>query len=154
MKAVRISLLTFLIIGLFHQWAFAKIYKWVDEQGIVHFTDYPPKKGVDSTTIKVQPTQGSVSSQYDSSQVDKIIGEKLTSLSRTQSRYEEADVEIYVTNWCKWCKKAKQFLRSKGISYREYNIETDRKAARRKNQLSPHSGVPLAVINGKLVEGF
>lgn len=34
----------------------AKVYKWVDEQGITHFSDEPPANHIDSQEIKIQST--------------------------------------------------------------------------------------------------
>jgi hypothetical protein len=36
----------------------------------------------------------------------------------------------------------------------EYDIEKDEDAARRKNQLTDHRGVPFAVINGHKIYGY
>lgn len=64
------------------------------------------------------------------------------------------DVEIFVTNWCPYCKKAISFFEDRGIRPRVYNIERDTLAAERKLRLDPRRGVPLAVINGQIVYGF
>jgi glutaredoxin len=63
-------------------------------------------------------------------------------------------VELYVTNWCPYCKQAKNFLDQRGIEYRVYDIEHDDAAARRKRQLDPGRGVPFAVINGVKISGW
>ncbi len=67
----------------------------------------------------------------------------------------EATVNIYVTSWCPYCKKAIDYLESNGIKYNKYDIEKDLSAATRKKKLAPnYSGIPLAVINGKILKGF
>ena len=63
-------------------------------------------------------------------------------------------VELYITDWCPYCRMAMKFFQSKGIPFVAYDIEKDRDAARRKNELDRQRGVPFAVINGKLVHGF
>jgi len=68
--------------------------------------------------------------------------------------YGNAHVELYVTSWCKYCKKAEAFFRSKGVSFTIYDIEKDRVAAKRKNKLSPRKGVPFAIVNGQHIYGF
>lgn len=37
-------------------------------------------------------------------------------------------ITIYTTNWCPDCRYAKKFLRERGVSYREVNIEEDESA--------------------------
>ena len=37
-------------------------------------------------------------------------------------------ITIYTTTWCPDCRYAKAFLRDRGISYREVNIEQDESA--------------------------
>jgi predicted RNase H-like HicB family nuclease/glutaredoxin len=63
-------------------------------------------------------------------------------------------VELYVTDWCGYCKKAEAFLKSHNIRYTRYNVEEDPAAAQRKVRLGGGSGVPFAMIDGKPVSGF
>jgi glutaredoxin-like YruB-family protein len=63
-------------------------------------------------------------------------------------------VELYTTSWCPYCEKARGFLRAKGISFTEYDVEKDKDAARRLEQLDGRGGVPFAVIDGRGVHGF
>lgn len=63
-------------------------------------------------------------------------------------------VELYVTSWCPYCKKAENFFRSQGIPFTAYDIEKDSSAARRKEQLDSSKGVPLAIINGQMIRGY
>ncbi len=70
------------------------------------------------------------------------------------SLQETKQVELYVTSWCPYCRKAIDFFRSRGIYYVLYDIERDDNAARRKTELDPRKGVPFAVINGIKIHGF
>lgn len=64
-------------------------------------------------------------------------------------------VDIYITSWCPYCKKAMAYLRSNNIAFNAYDIEKDARAKAKKQKLDPrYSGVPLTVINGKLLKGF
>jgi glutaredoxin len=67
---------------------------------------------------------------------------------------EAHQVELYVTIWCPYCKQATQFFRSRGIPFTVYDIEKDKGAAQRKNQLDSRNGVPFALINGQAIHGF
>jgi len=63
-------------------------------------------------------------------------------------------IELYVTSWCPYCLKAIDFFRERGLAPTIYNIERDPAAARRKEQLDPRRGVPLAVIDGQVIYGY
>lgn len=64
-------------------------------------------------------------------------------------------VDIYVTSWCPYCRRAIAYLQSRGIKFNQFDIEKDAEAAARKKALAPgYSGIPLAVINGSIVKGF
>jgi len=64
-------------------------------------------------------------------------------------------VDIYITSWCPYCKKAMAYLSSKDIPFNAYDIEQDSQAKAKKLSLDPsYTGVPLTVINGKLLKGF
>jgi len=67
---------------------------------------------------------------------------------------ESPRVELYVTSWCPYCKKAIRFFESRGIPYTSYNIEQDRSAAEERRRLDSRGGVPFAVINGKKIRGY
>jgi mycoredoxin len=41
----------------------------------------------------------------------------------TAGKMEMAEVTMYCTKWCCDCRRAKQFLRERGIAFREVNID-------------------------------
>lgn len=63
-------------------------------------------------------------------------------------------VEIYTTPGCAYCKTAKEYFKKNNISFTEYNVAKD--AAKRQELLdrTHQYGVPVIVINGKIVLGF
>jgi glutaredoxin len=63
-------------------------------------------------------------------------------------------IELFVTGWCPYCKSARRFSQSRGIAFKEYDIEKDTVAAARKNRLDGRRGVPFAIINGYGIHGF
>lgn len=63
-------------------------------------------------------------------------------------------VELYTAAWCGACKKAKRWLNERNITYKEYDVEKNSKAALRMRELGGGNGVPFAVINGKKFQGF
>ena len=74
--------------------------------------------------------------------------------SKERAPYQTPEVELYTTSWCGYCGKARDYFRSRGIPFREYDIERDQSAARRKSKLDPRRGVPFAVVNGQPIHGY
>lgn len=74
--------------------------------------------------------------------------------AKTYRKSSRHKVELYVTSWCPYCKKAEAYLDSRGIEYRLYDIEKDAAAAGRKQRLAPNRGVPVAIIDGTVINGW
>ena len=127
----------------------AEIYKYVDAEGTVHFTDAPPA-GVVAEQMNIQPNV------IDSAGEEKPRVKSSASLPRTNlsSVNKQPKVELFVTSWCGYCKKAEAYLRKKGIAFTAYDIEKDLRAARRKDSLTSRKGVPFALIGDQKVTGF
>jgi glutaredoxin-like YruB-family protein len=62
-------------------------------------------------------------------------------------------VEIYVTDWCGYCKKALAYMKSHNIRYVAYDIEKDEAAMQRHKDLGGR-GVPLIIIGSNKMSGF
>lgn len=141
-------------------WA-TDIYKWEDEDGVVHYTDRPP--GDISEWEDVGEATTEYNRQYENNEPQRpafdtqAITELLNELNDETEDVEEEiqpSVELYTTSWCSYCKKAKAYFRSKGIAFTEYNIEKDKAAQQRLRSLSKSSTVPFAVINGQQIRGY
>ncbi|WP_332762803.1 glutaredoxin family protein [Pseudomonas koreensis] len=65
----------------------------------------------------------------------------------------QANVVLYATDWCGYCKQTKRFLDSKGISFKEFDIEKDAEARKAYEALGGR-GIPLIDVNGTLIRGF
>ncbi|MFQ6121608.1 MAG: glutaredoxin family protein [Dehalococcoidales bacterium] len=63
-------------------------------------------------------------------------------------------VAIYTTPTCPWCRRTKDYLTQKGISFTEYNVAADREKAKEMIQISKQMGVPVVIIDGEVVVGF
>ncbi len=60
------------------------------------------------------------------------------------------NVEIYSSNTCPYCVRAKQLLDSKGVDYVEYNISNDMEArAKMMERTNGARSVPQIFINDK-----
>ena len=65
-----------------------------------------------------------------------------------------AKVKIYTTPYCHYCKMAKEYFKSKGVEYEEYDVMTDLQKREEMMKKSGQLGVPVLDIDGKIVIGF
>lgn len=63
-------------------------------------------------------------------------------------------IKIYSTPTCPWCKKTKEYLKSKNIDFIDVNVASDIKEREEMRSLSNQSGVPVINVDGKIVVGF
>ncbi|MBX3502487.1 MAG: glutaredoxin 3 [Alphaproteobacteria bacterium] len=65
-----------------------------------------------------------------------------------------AKVEMYTTQWCGYCARARALLERKGVPYTEYDVEEE--AGRREEARARSGGrtsVPQIFIDGKHIGG-
>ncbi len=138
MKKILILLPLFFFIQL----CFAEIYKWVDDDGHVHFTDTPPQhKQSKKVTVKVNTY----------SQVKVILPEK--PVAKIKKEAIDKNVIIYSAEWCGVCRKAKRYFKEKGIPYTEYDIDKTEEARQKYSQLNAR-GVPVIFVDDVRLNGF
>lgn len=65
-----------------------------------------------------------------------------------------ANIKIYSTPTCPWCKKAKAYLDEKGFKYESINVAEDQVAQKEMIEKSGQMGVPVIDIDGKIIIGF
>jgi glutaredoxin len=131
--------------------ALSEIYKWVDENGRINFSDTPPA-GVNDV-VEFEPTPSYSSTDLPNTKTDysHTTSQKQPPIKIPTKRHE---VDLYVTDWCPYCKKAEKFFESRNIQVSIYDIEKDKKAKKRKEKMDGRNGVPFAVINGKKIRGY
>ena len=83
-----------------------------------------------------------------------LCGQSFAGTYKTYRNSPEPQIELYITSWCPYCQKAKDYLDEQGVEYRVYDIEKDAAAAKRKKQLDSRRGVPFALINGVAIHGW
>ena len=64
------------------------------------------------------------------------------------------DIKIYSTPTCPYCKMTKEYLSSKGVSYQDFDVSSDKGALEQMVKTSGQMGVPVTVIDGEIVVGF
>jgi len=65
-----------------------------------------------------------------------------------------ATIKIYTTPTCAYCKMAKEYFKSKNLSYEEYDVSKDIPRQKEMIDKTGQFGVPVIDINGKIVIGF
>ena len=64
------------------------------------------------------------------------------------------EVKVYSTPTCPYCTKAKEYLSSKGISYKDIDVSSNKAAADEMAKLSGQMSVPVITIDGNVINGF
>jgi len=65
-----------------------------------------------------------------------------------------AKVKIYTTNYCGYCRMAKELLRSKGIPFEEIDVTDDDATRDWLVQKTGQKTVPQIFIDGKSIGGY
>ncbi|MFC1482661.1 glutaredoxin family protein [Candidatus Margulisiibacteriota bacterium] len=65
-----------------------------------------------------------------------------------------ANVTIFSTPTCPYCKQAKAYFKEKGIEFTDKNVADDKAAAEDMVRRSGQMAVPVIDIDGKLIVGF
>jgi len=119
----------------------AGIYKWVDSDGNVHFSDKPPAEAQASEVkVKINTyTSPRITASPFSGQPDEPIG--------------SGEVILYSTSWCGYCKKARRYFQANNIAFTEYDVETSAKG-RRDYAAMGGGGVPIILVGNKRLNGF
>lgn len=63
-------------------------------------------------------------------------------------------IKVYSTPTCHWCIRLKEWLKEKGVKFKEVDVATDQEAAKEMVKKSGQMGVPQIEINGKIIVGF
>jgi glutaredoxin len=128
-------------------WAHAEVFKWVDAQGNIHYSDKKPENQ-SSEEIKIKSHTPDLSYQNISE------NDHSTDSKETDKPYKKKQkVTMYSASWCGYCKKARAYFQDNKIRYAEYDIEKNLKAKQRYEQLGG-TGVPLLVAKRKQMQGF
>jgi len=116
----------------------AGVYKWTDDQGRVHYSDAPPATG-QAEQLKIR--------------INSYTGPAVISKAKGSPAASRKEVVIYSTAWCGYCKKAKAFMDSRGVRYREVDVETDATGREEFVKLGGR-GVPVILVGESRMDGF
>ena len=124
-------------------------HQWKDKDGNVVFSDIPPPSGVnlEIKEFKQDTTERPETRGYPQRSKNESLKQKRP--------YEDIHVIMYMTSWCPYCAKARNYLRSLNVDLIEYNIERDKR--RREEMLGKSggsTGVPLIDVEGTIIRGY
>ena len=121
----------------------AEIYKTIDENGRVIFTDKPTAQ---SQAVEVDTNANNADGLSESSysKADEI---------KSKKQAKQKSVVMYSTSWCGVCKNARSYMQSNGIKFKEYDIEKNSNAHSKYKKLGG-KGVPLITVGKNKMSGF
>jgi glutaredoxin len=127
----------------------AEIYKWKDKDGNIFFSDTPPPSGavLEIKKFKEDP--------IERPKKKEDIPRSQNGALREKRSYGNINVIMYMTSWCGYCRKARDYIHSLNVDLVEYNIEKDK--SKREEMLSKSggsTGVPLIDIEGIIIKGY
>jgi glutaredoxin len=130
-----------------------EVYSYTDSRGELHFVDdasMVPKKH--RNQLKSGGMQGNVNVMDPTRNRVEVSG-KEPAQTLSKNTYDRADIEVFVTSWCGYCRKMLSFLRENGIPFTVHDIEKDSNAARTFRELGGN-GVPVVRVGSHVVHGY
>jgi glutaredoxin len=148
-KGIIITILFVIFVSPASYAVSGEIYKWKDKDGNIVFSDTPPPPGVNAEKkeFKEESTEKPKTKEYFPRSTSERVEEKRP--------YRDIYVIMYMTSWCPYCVKAREYLRSLDVNLIEYNIERDK--SKREEMLSKSggsTGVPLIDVEGIIIRGY
>ena len=140
LRVLLISLVSFCVLV---PTGYAEIYRWVDGDGKVHFSNEQPKE-VQSEQMKIQVNSLESISISDS--------EFLKERERKANLSSARKVVMYSASWCGYCRAARNYFRQEKIPFEEYDVENSKRG--RDYAKIDNAGVPIILVGKKRMLGF
>jgi glutaredoxin len=120
--------------------AFAQLYKWTDDKGVIHYSDKAPPRGT-AKTVDV-----GVNSYSGAAAVS-------TTGAPSAAAGAKAPVKMLATAWCGYCARARAYLNSRGISFQELDVEKSAQGKQEYRALKGR-GVPIILVGDQRMNGY
>lgn len=147
----------------------ADVVRYTDQAGKTHYVDNPEKVPDEYKnqleTQKPLPKIGKIErgKGYDregeggSTAEESVQGNAQDSDAETQptkaSAKRNQKVEIFVTDWCPYCRQLENFLKKKQVRFTRYDIEKNAKGKRIYEEIGG-TAIPVMRIGSKVLDGF
>ena len=140
MQTISVLLLALLAFSASAQ----EVYKWTDDQGVVHFSDSKPADQATQTVhIEAAPSSPTPATQATAPSAPD---------TSAPTRKPPLNITMYSTADCGYCKRARRYFAARNLRYAERDI-SNRQHHAQWTQLGGRA-VPLFVINGQISSGF
>ena len=121
--------------------AFAQLYKWTDDKGVIHYSDKAPPKGV------AKPVEVRIDSYSGPATVST------TGAPSAAAQSTKAPVKMLATSWCGYCARARAYLNSRGIPFQELDVEKSAEGRKEYRELKGR-GVPIILVGDQRMNGY
>lgn len=64
------------------------------------------------------------------------------------------DIKVYSTEACPYCVALKNFLKEKGVDFKEIDVSQNQEAAKEMVEKTNQRGVPVLEVDGQFIVGF
>jgi len=125
----------------------AGIYKWVDKDGRIHYSQHKP------VDISVEEMQIKSYKNIVIEDTQEASLPKAEEISKKPLITRPKKVVMYSAEWCGVCKKAKKYFKNNGIRYKNYDIDKNKSAKVRYEKMGA-KGVPVIFIGKRRMNGF
>ena len=136
---MRLSLIAIILLACATASVNAQLYKWVDKDGKVTYSDLPAPK--DSKDVK-----------------QKSYGDNVTPSDELPYSVKEAvkrnPVTLFASACGDTCDKARALLGARGIPYTDRNPETDQSAMDALKAAAGVAAIPTVTIGARVLKGF
>jgi glutaredoxin len=119
--------------------AFAQLYRWTDDKGVIHYSDKAPdKRNAKVVEVKINSYSGPAT---------------VSTAGPPTAAGAKAPVKMLATSWCGYCARARAYLTSRGIPFEELDVE---KSARGKQEYRALKGrgVPIILVGDQRMNGY
>jgi glutaredoxin len=136
---MRLSLIAIFLLACVTTPVEAQLYKWVDKDGNVTYTDLPPPKDVKDARKKDYGDNVTPSDDLPYSVRDAVRRNPVT---------------LYANACGDPCDKARALLGARGIPFTDRNPETDQSATDALKEAAGGLSVPTLIIGARVLKGF
>jgi len=135
--------------------AFGEFYEYKDKDGNTVITESPPA-GAESRKKLIEDERiwRSTHGEKDYSAPERRDASNPRREELRKKDYSSVTVKMYMTDWCGYCKKAREYIRSFGAELVEYDVDKDKSKRDEMRQKISGSGVPVIDIEGTIIRGY
>lgn len=122
--------------------AFAQLYRWTDDKGVIHYSDKAPDKGsARAVELRINSYSGPAT----------VTTTGAPAAAAAQSA--KAPVKMLATAWCGYCAKARAYMNSRGIPFEELDVEKSAQGKQEYRALKGR-GVPIILVGNQRMNGY